>query len=167
MRNTTNLANIHVPFKVMLLPWLSSCSVAVELILLMVVCLFSLIIVDIMSFYLMYSSCSWINEMFFKFASRILHHKLHAFFPQTFRHSVSNPKPNESFRRYSSTVNCSAFWATVVLSSSFRTKTCTALYEWKFLLGWSITHIIEKVVRDEYDRIKNIIGCEVNILWNL
>jgi hypothetical protein len=79
--------------------------------------------------HLMCKACSWINKMFFNFACRILHHKLHTFFPQTFRNSVSNPKPNESFRRYSSTVNCSAIRTTVVLSSSFRTKTCTALQD--------------------------------------
>ena len=77
--------------------------------------------------YLMYGACIRINNTFFKFSCGIFNHKFHTSLPQTSRHSVSNPKPNESFLGYSSTVNCSTFRTTVVLSSSFGTITSAAL----------------------------------------
>ena len=86
--------------------------------------------VSVIAHYNVHLMCSaWfsINEVFFKFSRGIFHHKFHTFLPQTFRHSVSYPKPNVSFFRYSTTVNCSTFRTTVVLSSTFRTKTCATL----------------------------------------
>ena len=78
-------------------------------------------------FYLIYSASFWINVMFFTFACRIINLKLHAPFPQSSRHSSSNPKPNKSFFHYCSSINFSTFRTTVVLSSTFRAKTCTTL----------------------------------------
>ena len=77
--------------------------------------------------YLLCSACFWIHTVLLKLARRVYHLKFDTFFPQTFRHSVSNPKPNKSFFRYSSTINGSAFGSTVILSSSFGSKTCTTL----------------------------------------
>ena len=79
----------------------------------------------------MYGACFRINEVFFKISCGIFHHKFHTSLPQTFRHSVSNPKPNESFLRYSTTAKCSTFRTTIVLSSTFRTKTCATLQNTK------------------------------------
>ena len=96
----------------------------------------------------MCSACLRINKMFFKFACRIFYHKLHTSFPQTFRYPCSNPKPNKSFRSYISTVNCSAVWTTVVLSSAFRTKTCTTLQNMeKCTFSQDIFHITEYIER--------------------
>ena len=82
--------------------------------------------------HLMYGACFRINEVLFnKISCGIFHHKFHTSLPKSFRHSVPNPKPNESFLRYSTTVNCSTFRTTVVLFSTFGTKTCTTLQNTK------------------------------------
>ena len=81
--------------------------------------------------HLIYSEFFGVDNMFFKFSCGVFHHKFHTSLPKSFRHSVSNPKPNESFLRYSTTVNCSTFKTTVVLSFTFRSETSTTLRNMK------------------------------------
>jgi hypothetical protein len=57
----------------------------------------------------------------------IYHLSFHKTFPQSLWHSGSYPKPNKSFLRYISTINCSTGRTTIVASSTFRTKTCATL----------------------------------------
>lgn len=76
---------------------------------------------------LMRTTSSWINKIFLQYPCKIFHLKLHTSFPQSFRYSCSNPKPNKNVFFHAPAVFGTALRTAVVFSSTFRTKTCTTL----------------------------------------
>ena len=78
--------------------------------------------------YLMGSTSSPINKVCFQFASFRFNLKLHTSFPHPFRHACSYPIPDVNFTlQDSTTINCLTFSVTIMISFTFRTKTCTTL----------------------------------------
>ena len=76
------------------------------------------------------NASSPINVVCFHFASFCFLHKLHTSFPHSFRHACSYPIPDVNFTFQDSTaINCLTFSVAIMISSTFRTKTCTTLVE--------------------------------------
>ena len=76
------------------------------------------------------NASSPINVVCFHFASFCFLLKLHTSFPHSFRHACSYPIPGVNFTfQDSTTIDCLTFSVAIMISSTFRTKTCTTLEE--------------------------------------